>query len=352
MKIQKSEIAAKLSALKSIALSKGTTQTIQGVLFKDNKLTAYNLSIGMTATLSTETNESFMIPPKAIEMIERLPDGELEITGTDKMISLKAAGVKGKYVTTSVADFPEIPMVDGNLQSVTLNGDELQSKLSAVIPAVPDTSTRPVMMGVLLDADGKKLNIVACDGVRLMHAIMDYSGEFNVVVPKAAMQKLLSIGLSGDIEITYTANKALFKTDDFTMFTRLLEGDFLDYNAATPSNKIITEVDRKTIVNSLSRAVLCIDDKALLPIEANFMESEVSLKMHSPLLEYAETLSLEQPVSELVRIGVDTRRFLEVLKAFDDDNVQISLGGSCSPMVLTGDGLSAMLMPVKLKEAK
>lgn len=306
----------------------------------------------MTAALSVNTDEQFMIPPKAIEMIERLPDGELELTGDDKIIHLKAKGVNGKYVTTAVADFPEIPVITGPTQSIKLDGDELQGKISAVVPAILDNPPREVMGGALFDADGNKLNIVSSDGVRLMHATMDYSGEFDMVVPKNALQKLLSVGLSGNVEVTYTANKALFKTDEYTLFTRLLEGDFVDYKAVKPAEKVITEIDRKSIISSLSRAVLCIDDKTPLPIEANFTDLQVNLKIHSPLLEYAETLPLERPVTEPVRIGMNTRFFLETLKAFGEDDVNISLGGSTAPMVLVGDGLKAVLMPVILKEAQ
>jgi len=351
MKISKSEIASKLTILKSIAQSKGT-QSIQGVLFKDNKLTAYNLSIGITAPLSTDTQEQFIIPTKAIEMIEKLPDGELEITADDEVILLKVGGVKSKYITTPVSDFPEVPTIDETTKSISLDGVELQNHISAVMYAVPDSAPKAIMNGVLLESSGGILNIVACDGARISHSKMEYPGEFQMVVPKASMQKLLSIGLSGDVEIIYSANKVIFKTNEFSMFTRLLEGEFLDYKSATPKNTIVTEIDRKTIVNSLSRAVLCVDDRSPLPIEAHFSGSEVSLKINSPLSEYSETIQLENPISKPVRIGLNTRFFLECLKSFDAGDIRLTLESETSPITISEGDLFTILLPVRLKEAQ
>lgn len=348
MKIQKSEIAPKLAALKSVALSKGCANAVQGVLFQDNKLTAYDLTIGLTAMLGTNTDEQFIIPPKAIEMIEKFPNGEIEIAGDDKTIMLKADGPKSKYVTFSVADYPEIYAVK-NTKSVSLDGDKLQDCIVHVLYSVPDSSLNPVQTGMLLEATSGALHIVACDGVRLAHSWMPYDGEFNLVVPKASMQKLLSIGLSGPVEITYASNKAVFKSAEYTMFTRLLEGEFVDYNAAVPNNTNIVEIDRKSLINSLGRAALCIDGNNMVPIAMSFEGSELRMKADSPIMEYSDTLLLENSIKEPVTLGINAKYLLDALKSFDGDIVKIALGGASMPLVISEVDTIAMIMPAILK---
>ena len=349
MKIQKSEIAPKLAALKSIALGKGCAGAVQGVLFQGNKLTAYDLSIGLTATLSTDTDEEFIIPPKAIEMIEKFPSGEIEIVGNDKDISLKCNGTKSRYVTTAVRDYPETFSLPPQTQTATIDGTLLRDYAESVLYAVPDNCMREIQTGVLLDADGEKLHMVACDGARIAHSWMEYGGKINLVIPKASFQKLLSVGMTGPVTISYTSNKAVFSSEEYALFTRLLEGDFIDYKTVQPTNDNVAEIDRKALIESLARAVLCIDGSNMVPIVMDFNGNSLSMRANSPIMAYSDELNLESPVKAPVTLGINAKFLQDALKSLDGDVVKIAIGGATKPLFITEGDTLAMVMPVHLK---
>ncbi|MGN1117424.1 MAG: hypothetical protein ACI4RU_02330, partial [Acutalibacteraceae bacterium] len=110
MKIEKSIIAPILKAMKSLTPPKDTaTQT--GILLNDNTLTAYNFEIGIKADLGICTGERFVIPPKAIELIESLPDEIITVKGSSgKSVycSIESSVGKSKFVTVKADDFQDI----------------------------------------------------------------------------------------------------------------------------------------------------------------------------------------------------------------------------------------------------
>lgn len=71
MIIEKSEIAKELKKLKSLTPSNKTDE-VNGVLFKDNMLVANNFEMTATAKLPVDTDEAFVIPMKAIELMINL----------------------------------------------------------------------------------------------------------------------------------------------------------------------------------------------------------------------------------------------------------------------------------------
>ena len=144
MRVEKSEIAGKLRKLKNILNRRLDSAELNGVLFKDNCLYATNIEIGIKTTInSVNDNESFIIPKAAIDLIENLPEGMVEIISEDNkikkityvskhqpvdQISERAACHQGKYdrlklVSAFVSTFHQIRQSDkGNCRNDTKSG--------------------------------------------------------------------------------------------------------------------------------------------------------------------------------------------------------------------------------------
>lgn len=351
MRIQKAELAAKISALKSIALHKSSIPATQGILVKDGKLTAYDLTIGMTATLDGSQGDEFILPPKAIEMIEKLPDGWVEITAKNDTVTLKAEGTRSRYQTIPAQEFPEIGKItSGEPHHASIDDAELQDRISSVLYAVSDNPAKPIATGAQMKAEGGKLHIAGCDGYRIAHSEMNYEGDLDIVVPKATLQKIISLDLDGPVEITYTSNRAAFSAKEFTVFTRLLEGEFVDYRHMIPEGKFKVEIDRRELIESLNRAAICIAREKAMPLRMEFSGSSLNMEINSPTMEYADTVQLENEIAEPLVIGANTYFLLDALKSFSDDNVSMALSEATRPIVITADDMTAVVMPVRLQE--
>lgn len=107
MKMQKAVLAQKIGKLKSVVPKRGQNEALRGILVKDGYLTANNMEMMVKIKIEGIEDEPFIIPERAFDLINNLPDGELEITAAPKnTITIKADKIKNKYQTLEPDSFP------------------------------------------------------------------------------------------------------------------------------------------------------------------------------------------------------------------------------------------------------
>ena len=108
MKIEKNELSGKIGQLKSIVPSRTTIEALKGVLCADGYLIASDTNLTVKAKLEgiEEETEPFIIPVKAFDFINSLPDGELDISIKSGNIVIKTGKIKNQFKTLDAALFP------------------------------------------------------------------------------------------------------------------------------------------------------------------------------------------------------------------------------------------------------
>jgi DNA polymerase III sliding clamp (beta) subunit (PCNA family) len=352
MMIEVAEIAAKLGKIKGARKTKSPIPALEGILFRNNRLTAYNLEYGITAELDVETDETFILPERAVEMIEALPDGVVDITADDNnMISIQIGSIKNRFSSEPACDFPEIPHIDGAGGRFELPWEELEKAISSVCYVVPVKSQRRALLGVLFDAGAEWLNIVACDGYRMAWSRQRMGAEFEFIIPRDCIQKLLSIGLKESIEITFNKNHAIFKTPEYTVFTRLIEEKFLKYETALPPPINTTVINRDIFMECTRRALIC-QDKTQKPYATlRFGGREMEIAMKSGVSDYSETIRLEKELPNAIELGVNAAYLFDALRNFPAETMTVGLSSPTQPITLTDGDFKAMVLPVRISKA-
>ncbi len=350
MRIDKKELAEKLSKLKIACEKKSTVEAMQGILFKNNTLTAYNYDIGITTSVNTDTDECFIVPLKAIELIQRLPSGWVDITAAENnSIIIKTATTRNAQSSYNPQDFPELPQFTEGDEFV-INGEELGEILGSVIfaAAVKD-ELRPALSGIYFDSKGDgKLNVVGSDGVVLAWGQVDYGGKVDVVVPRQAVQNLLSIGCTGDIKIKYNLRQILFETGDYSMISRTISTGYLPYKQAVPKIDQGITLTRRELIESLERCIVSTAEKKSKVI-LSIAGKELDVSTNTEQGEYNEKIDLEETISQEVRIGFNTRFLIDVLKFVESDVITINIKNGKTPATICDGNLIGMIMPVIIK---
>ena len=347
MIIEKSIIAPKLTKLKSFIL-KSSTDPVQGVLFKDNCLTVTNFEIGIKTPLEAITDETFIITPRAIELIENLPDGAIEIIPDENYsITIKAARIKNKFQSYDPKMFPKLESQSPDTKAGKISSLNFDKAIKSVIYAVAGFTTKPIFGGILFDSSKGKLNLVGCDGYRLAWSKIDYENEFSFVVPKTSIQKLMSIGISGDIEVAYNDRNAIFKSEEYTVYTRLLEGTYLAYQNMFIKRDNKTTINRITLLEAIKRCTICADEKNKSIVKLQLEDEKLTISTNSETSEYIEEIKLEAPADEPLTIAFNGVYLIEFLKSFDCENIQFFFGSPVQPMIAENGEQSALVLPVK-----
>ena len=348
MKIQKTDLAQKLNKIKGAVPKKTTMPVLQGILVRDGYLIASNMEMTVKAKIEGTEGESFIIPERAFDLINNLPDGEMEISATaGNIITIKADKIKNKYQTLDPAQFPTTASQDEGSE-LRIKAEMLLESMKRVSYAVPAQNTNTVMTAMCLQAAGGQLNFAGLDGHVLAWDKIDYDGEFELLIPKNTIDKIKSLGLSGEVQIRHNKTGAVFITEDFEIYTRLIEGEYFKYQTLFKELPLHTVVSRIALLDAMTRAKMCTEERC--PVKFEMDGSALSLSIKDNTTDYHETIELQEDIAETLTIGFDARLVLETLKAFDCENVGLSFGGPKMPMIVEAEDsdFKTIVLPVAI----
>ena len=349
MKIDKSELVKKISVLEKVIPSKSSIACMEGILVRDGRMCANDLQNAISIATPEAENECFIIPRKAIAMAKSLPDGLVQITPqTDNSIVIKAGTIRTKMNSFSPDAFPDNHMLE-DAEETTMDIDDLCDMLSSVAYATATTESRPVQTGVLLDGDGKNLNVVACDGFRSAWAQTPYAEPVNMIIPKSTVKLILSIREGEKISIQKKGEKAVFTIGNYQVFSRLLLGNFFDYKRIFPTRQYSIGVEREALLDAMRRIMICSDDTKKGKVEMDGSGTSLKIISNSSTAGYMEEIKVQNEFKSDMRVMFNATFFIDALKSYGCNVVDCFFGEkSTDPTVLDDGQLKSLILPVRM----
>ena len=351
--------------------AKSTMAALECILLRVKKETltvvGYNTELGITKTVpvtGTEDGEIILGARLLSEIINRMPQGMLRIAVDDKLITeITGGSAQFKIVGMSAEEYPSIPKIDPE-HSFEIENGLLRSMISETIFAVSQDTSFPALTGSLFEGKDGVLTLVSVDGRRLALR-KEQTGcreDFKFIVPGRTLSEFMKLSsrFSSDkedgelkVSVGVGARHILFSCCGFTMISRLLDGEFIDYNASIPQSAATRAViSTRAFADCVSRAAIIISEKVQNPICAYFEEGQVRISCETSLGKIDDAVPAEISGPPL-KIGFSDRYMLDALKASGGDKVLLELGATLSPikiMPLEGDSFTFLVMPMRLKE--
>lgn len=352
MKIEKSKLAKKIGQMKGIINKNSDNGALQGILVKDGYLIASNTELTVKAKLEGMEGESFIIPMKSFELIDNLPDGDIQIQCEKNVITIQIGKINNHFKTYPVEQFAYDMNSFSEDSSASVMADRLKRAAQHVIYAVPDGAANKTMEGMFFKCAEGKLNMVGLDGHRVAWDCLLLSGEFSFIVPKEVVEKIIQFDIKGEIRIAYSRNAALFQTDDYEIYTRLIEGEYFQYEKMFSYGDINTVVDRRLLMEAINRARLCGSKEDRMPIVMEIDGKSIRIMYKNSVADYHEEVPLQEEAGTKLKIGFNPKLLLDSLKAFDCDNIAINFSGKRMPAIINAEDsdMTALILPVNLKE--
>lgn len=350
MKVNKVELSKKIDRIKSVVPKNSPTPALMGVLVQDGYLIASNTEMTVKAKLEGAEGESFILPARAFDLIKNLPDGEIDVSeGKGNRITITMEKIKNTYPSFPADNFSYSAnrVAEGGGQTA-VDSKAMKESIAPVLYAIPSKSSNNVMTALCMQAKGGKLNFVGLDGHVIAWTQMDFDGEFELLVPRSAVEKLLALEMSGDISIEYDKNTAIFRTDEYEVHTRLVEGKYFVYDRFFENQAEGVSVKRADLLDAVIRAKLCTEE--LTPTRFEIEGKELQLSIKDKSADYFETVHLQSDVAEKVVVGFNSRLVLETLKNHSGEEISMTFGGSSAPMIVSSDIMRSIVLPVKIGE--
>ena len=361
--VNTSDITEAVSNIQRAVSTKTSIPALEGILLSATEtgleLCAYDLELGITTVIPAFVME----PGKAVlsaklfsDIVRRTPAETVTVSVDEKnMATLESGYSRFSIIGIPAEEFPELPKLSDSTQ-ISLPGALLKSMIRQTLFAIAESDAKPIHQGSLFSLENGILDVVSVDGYRLAvrREPVDFSEDLSFVVPGKTLSELLKLIKDSEepVEISAGRRHILFKIDNYTVISSLLEGEFLNYKAAIPPESQ-TEVVLKTreAIDSVERVSLLITDRLKSPIRCLFDNNEVKLNCTTSMGRASDQLDVEM-TGQSVEIGFNNRYLLEALRNTECDEVKVQLGGPLSPMKVVpkeGDSFLFLVLPVRLK---
>ncbi len=318
------------------------------------RIAATDLEIGMECSVPANVSieGSLTVPAKLIhEILAAMPDTDIEISSDEtNQTTLKCGASEYSILGLPPEEFPMLPEVREEA-SFACPSSLLKNAIRNTRFAVSSDESRPRLTGILTTISGENIGLVSTDTHRLClfnFKSSEYSGEAKVIIPGKAMAEVERI-LGDSLDFVHVAvgnNQVLFTVDETILVSRLIEGQFLDYERAIPK-----EFDRKLTIpteqmlTGIKRASIVARESSNKTIlKTTWDKIKITAESGGIGRAYEEVdLILE---GEEIEIAFNASYLIDFLQALADDNVE------SFEMRLSGPLNAALMQPLSDDEDK
>ena len=368
-KISRSIFFKTLSHLQGIVDKKNSLPILANILIeaKDNSLilssTDMDISIIEKINCSVTENGATTINSQILYDIVRKidEDNEIEIISNNgKLLTLRSNGSRFSLACLPKEDYPIIEQ-DNSGVDIILNSKILFKLIDKTKFAISNEETRYFLNGLYFnitnEANKKIVTLVGTDGHRLAKFSHEIEGEIDqvsgVIIPKKTiyeLSKLLS-EIDGDVKISISSNKIVFKIEDIIFISKLIDGSFPDYKRVIPTdNTNILKINRDKLLSAVDRVSTIANEKSPV-IKFKLLENILNLNtINNESSSASEDLTISYQGEE-IEIGFNSKYIMDIVNNLDDTEISINLKNNTSPVIAqekSNNNLVYVLMPMRV----
>ena len=338
--------------------------------------TTYDMEKGLRTTVEAKVIEggSFVINAQKFIQTLRVMDGdEVTLTVDDKLSACMSSGRSSHRMSAlRGSDFPKLPDLTSEL-GFEIGHSVLRRMIGKVMYAMGVNDQRQVLNGCYFLIRGNRMMLVACDSYRLAKCTIETRLDnrnsdgselrFAFIIPSKTINELYKLVDDDDekkIRIYMMRKHIIMQIDDITFFSRLIEGEYIDYDRIIlTSHKIRAIVDRDELMSALERAALVTEERI-----AGSVRSHVKLDFNDEVIKISANSTAGSTYDEIeaenvggsICIAFNNRYLIDSLRSVSTEKVKLALSSPLTSMNIEPVGESEtveeiyMLLPVKMRE--
>lgn len=359
----------KLVTVARVTSAKSALPVLENIFLSAEKgkliLSATDLETGIITTVGAKVEKTgaLTVPARLlVGLVSNLPPGKVTLRVEREILTVEAESVSSKLNGLSAEEFPTFAIEGKEL--FTLKASELRKAIDQVSFAAAQDESRPILTGILLRLTEKELILTGVDGFRLAEKRVKISPsakaglgseELSLVVPARGLMEVGRLLTSGEVRILVPEpTQLLFETEEFSIFTQSLEGEFPDYEQIIPTN---FETKLSFAKEELAKAV------QLTSVFSSKGASIIKLSFNPPK-KLVEVSSQEAELGEVkIEVGIkgegkkgeiafNSRYLADGLSALTSEEVELSLSSSLDPVMFqmpSDPSYLHVIMPVRLQ---
>ncbi|HBL85475.1 MAG: DNA polymerase III subunit beta [Clostridiales bacterium GWF2_38_85] len=369
-RIEKKDLLDLIIPAQAACSTKATLPALEGLLLSVTGdtivISGYDLEKGVRAEgviMDGEDGEIILNAQKFVAIIRNMPDNDQIIFISDDKNNATVSGGNAEFNIHGIpaSAFPTLPELD-NDTSFSISQRTLKELITTTIFSVAQNDTRPILTGELLKIEGSNIAVVAIDNCRMAirhayNAIINNTENYSVVVPGKALSELVRLLSDSEeqISIELTRKNIVFKLKNIIMFTRLLEGEFLDFENLIPkSPKIFMKVPTIALLDSVERVSLMVDEKLKTPIKCVITDRAIEISCANQFGKVVDIVPIEKQGIDL-EIGFNNKYIIDAMRFCKSELIDIELTTALMGMVIKpavkdeNSDYTYMVLPCRIK---
>lgn len=286
-------------------------------------------------------------------------DITLIVDDTKKTITLKTPSTEMDLKGLDAEQYPRIKEIN-NQEAISLDTKDLIQALNETVVSVSKQESRPILTGVHLRFTDTHFIVEATDSHILSQKRLpkpeNTPTDLDLVLPSLAVKQLQQL-TNDKLFFTYDDSSAIFTSEDTTLTTRLIEGNYPDVDRLLGGHYTRkTVMDRAELHDTVKRAqiVLSNSEQGRAQLDTNGVATLTAktpdnvANLLETLTTFTETLDDEEP--QEFTICFNPSFMAKLLATLKSDLVNIDFMGPVRPMRITSpddDSLLHLLTPVR-----
>ena len=321
-------------------------------------LTTTDLEVTTEVRVPVEAREegTALVPARLMaDMVKSLAPDAVDFETDGSQARVVCRSFEGTLRCLAAEDFPAFREPDG--VRVTTSAVPFAEGVGQVTRAASKDEARPVLTGVLLEANREGLTMVATDSYRLAVRELPATGggEGTVLVPERAIAEAGRAAggeEKGDVEIILGEAQAAFRVGTLRLTSRLIDEQFPNYRQLLPEaggNRLTAS--RQDLLEAVRRVGLLARESSPVRLELNALG--IRLTSSSPDLGGAVEAVEATYEGEDLTAAFNPQYLGDGLAGVVGDRVEIEFRDGLKPAVLRGEGgeFTYLVMPVRLPAA-
>ena len=334
--ISREKLQEGLTAVAASIPAKTTLPVLANILVETTergiRLSGTDLDIAVSTEVAAdvETAGAITIPAKKLSEIAReLPPAPVKVGAVgEQRVTLECGRSKFKLLGLPRDEFPTFPQVRFQ-DSWRVRSGDLQKLISHTSFAVSTEESRPILNGVLWELRSDRMRMVATNGHRLARMDLPISGSTGggdlIIPPKALEQVRRLFPAEEDLEIAQGDNHLGFRSPFTSVFTRLIEGPYPNYEQVIPrDNDRVAISDKTALISALKRMSVIASDQTHR-IRLSFNAGLLRFSVQTPDLGEAQDELPIRFTGDPIDIGFNANYLLEILRYIPTEEVRVTL---------------------------
>ena len=360
----KALLSSAIDGVSKAVTLRSSIPALEGILLKAEgfqlTLTGYDLEMGITTTIEANVRQAgeIVLSAKLLgDMVRRLPSGEVSIyTNESGNATIKGGVAEFDILAMSASDYPDLP-TPGADHTLTIKAGMLRGMIEKTLYAVSQDDKKPAHTGELFAIEEDKLTVVALDGYRLAIVERPVQAEkhIRIIIPAKTLTEVNKLLGDDEDDVRISANRrfVVFNSGNYTVLSRLIEGEFLNYANVIPNGcKTRVVLETRDFIDTIERASLIITERLKNPLRILFDASgKVTVRCQTNLGKVVDEFSA-QVEGDPVEIGFNNRYLLDALRNARCEKVVLELSGPLSPVKILpeeGEDFIYLVLPVRFK---